>query len=372
MEIRKDCPIRLTGSRAWRTYFGGKLLEQFHGEKNGEDDHFPEEWIASLVAARNAGREELTEGLSMLADRPSVSLKELIESDPAGYLGEEHAAQLGATLGVLVKLIDSAERLAVQVHPDKKKARELFHSEYGKTECWHILGGREIHGEKPYVYLGFRPGVTREHWKDCFLRQDIEAILQCLHRFEVQEGDTILIEGGVPHAIGAGCFLVEIQEPTDYTIRVERVTPSGYQVADSMCHQGLGFEKMFECFHYENFSEEEARKRWFIPAKLLKEEGKNRRIRLVGYKDTPCFSMEMLEVKDVMSMKQNGCSAAYVLEGRGKLLLGGKNAGQENGWQEEISQGDQFFLPAGTEELQWLAEEGSHLKLIQCFGPEIK
>ena len=146
MEIRKDYPIRLTGSRAWRTYFGGKLLEQFHGAKTGEDDHFPEEWIASLVAARNAGREELTEGLSMLADRPSVSFKELIESDPAGYLGEEHAVQLGATLGVLVKLIDSAERLAVQVHPDKEKARELFHSEYGKTECWHILGGREIQG----------------------------------------------------------------------------------------------------------------------------------------------------------------------------------------------------------------------------------
>ena len=82
--------------------------------------------------------------------------------------------------------------------------------------------------------------------------------------------------------------------------------------------------------------------------------------------------MEMMEVKDVMGMKQNGCSAVYVLEGRGKLFLGGKNAGQENGWQEEISQGDQFFLPAGTEELQWLAEEGSHLKLIQCFGPEIK
>ncbi len=376
MEIRKDYPIRLTGSRAWRTYFGGKLLEQFHGAKTGEDDHFPEEWIASLVAARNAGREELTEGLSMLADRPSVSFKELIESDPAGYLGEEHAVQLGATLGVLVKLIDSAERLAVQVHPDKEKARELFHSEYGKTECWHILGGREIQGEKPYVYLGFRPGVTPEHWKDCFLRQDIRAILECLHRFEIQEGDTILIEGGVPHAIGAGCFLVEIQEPTDYTIRVERVTPSGYQVADSMCHQGLGFEKMFECFHYETFSEEEARKRWFIPAKVLEEEGKNHRIRLVGYEETPCFCMDMMEIKDVMSLKQNGCSAVYVLEGSGKLLLEERNdvqeaTGNEKVWQEEVKQGDQFFLPAGIQELKWKAEDGSCLKLIQCFGPEL-
>lgn len=375
MEVRKDRPIRLTGSRAWRTYLGGKLLEQFHGEENGEDGHFPEEWIASLVEARNAGREALTEGLSMLADQPSVSLKELIESDPAGFLGKAPAAQLGPTLGVLVKLIDSAERLAVQVHPDKEKAWKLFHSEYGKTECWHILGGREIHGEKPCVYLGFRPGVTPEHWKDCFFRQDIKAMLECLHRFEVKEGDTILIEGGVPHAIGAGCFLVEIQEPTDYTIRVERVTASGYQVADSMCHQGLGFERMFECFHYENYSEEEARKRWFIPAKLIKEEGKNRLLRLVGYEETTCFCMEMVEVRADISLEQNGCSAVYVLEGRGKLLSGSESGlkradGQNGAWQEAVSQGDQFFLPAGIRELRLLSEEGSCLKLIRCFGPD--
>lgn len=61
----------------------------------------------------------------------------------------------------------------------------------------------------------------------------------------------------MPHAIGAGCFLVEIRAPTD-TIRVERTTPSGFAVADSMCHQGLGFEKMFECFHYEPHSRGES------------------------------------------------------------------------------------------------------------------
>jgi mannose-6-phosphate isomerase len=41
-----------------------------------------------------------------------------------------------------------------------------------------------------------------------------------------------LVEGGVPHAIGSGCFLVEIQEPTDLTLRVERTTPRGNGVPD--------------------------------------------------------------------------------------------------------------------------------------------
>ncbi len=84
-----------------------------------------------------------------------------------------------------------------------------FNSEFGKTEAWYILGGREVEGEKPYVLLGFKPGTTREQWKSLFEEQDIQGMLDCLHKVPVQEGDTFLLEGGVPHAIGSGCFMVE-------------------------------------------------------------------------------------------------------------------------------------------------------------------
>lgn len=363
MEIRKDCPVRLSGCRVWRTYLGGSCLNRYLGNPEGTDGHFPEEWIASVVTARNVGREMMTEGLNMTVDYPELSLKKLIESNPEGYLGKSHAERLGNSLGVLVKLIDSAERLTVQVHPDAEKAKELFHSEYGKTECWHILGGREINGEKPCVYMGFRQGVTREYWKECFVHQDISAMLDCLHRFEVQPGDTILIQGGVPHAIGAGCFLLEIQEPTDYTIRVERTTPSGGQVADEMCHQGLGFEKMFECFHYDTFSEEEAKKHWFLPEKVLKEEGGNKESLLVDYQDTPCFCMKLLEIQNSMCIKQERCGVMYILEGCGSI--------ESNGNRQLVGQGMQFFLPDGIREMRLTAKDGSRLKVIQCFGRKL-
>ena len=178
-----------------------------------------------------------------MVEGTEVSLAQFIDENPEEILGKKHYAKYGNKLGVLVKLIDSAERLTIQVHPTREKARELFDSQFGKTECWHILGGREVNGEKPCIYFGFKEGITREHWKDVFDRQDIPAMLDCLHRFEVKPGDTFLIEGGIPHAIGAGCFLVEIQEPTDYTVRTERVTPAGLRVADFMCHQG--------CYGYE-------------------------------------------------------------------------------------------------------------------------
>ena len=355
-------PVRLTSPRVYRTYLGGKLLDQFHGKETGEDGHFPEEWIASLVTARNSGREEMTEGLSMVADCPGISLKELIEADPKGYLGEGAVFGSQASIGVLVKLIDSAERLTVQVHPDRERARELFFSPYGKTECWYILGGRSQEGAAPCVYLGFRPEVDKAKWKDCFERQDVEAMLGCLHRFEVKEGEVILIEGGVPHAIGAGCFLLEIQEPTDYTLRVEKTTPSGSRIDDFMCHQGLGFEKMFECFHYEGISAREARERWFAKPELLLEEGGNRRVRLIGYEKTPCFSMELLEVDKILTIPADHCSVLYVLEGRGELEWG------EN--KEILCVGNSFFVPATAGEIRVKAEEKGAVKLVQCLGPE--
>ncbi|MDR1626252.1 MAG: class I mannose-6-phosphate isomerase, partial [Spirochaetia bacterium] len=317
-------PLKLTSERAWRTYLGGKLLDRLHGKPDGGDGRFPEEWIMSLVSARNAGRENIVEGLSRLADEPSVTLKSLVEAHPAEMLGKAHAEKHGPSAGVLVKLIDSSERLTVQVHPTRAKARELFGSPYGKTECWHILGGREINGSSPCVYLGFKPGVSRARWRELFERQDIPAMLDCLHRFDVYPGETILLEGGVPHAIGAGCFLVEIQEPTDYTIRVERTTPSGFQVDDFMCHQGLGFERMFDCFEYAAFTQEETRRRWFIAPRPLSRDASGSITTLLGYETTPFFRLDLVEVqKEAEIAPQEVFFGVYALEGRGSLAGAG-------------------------------------------------
>lgn len=163
----------------------------------------------------------------------------------------------GGQLGVLVKALDSSERLTIQVHPDRRAAQKLFQSAFGKTEAWYILGGRVINGEDPYILYGFKPGMTREKWEQLFWDQDIEGMLQSLNKIKVEPGQVFIVEGGMPHAIGSGCFLLEIQEPTDYTIRVERMTPSGREIAEFMCHQGIGFDRMFDCFHYDVYTEEE-------------------------------------------------------------------------------------------------------------------
>lgn len=335
-------------------------VSALHGDSNGEDGHFPEEWILSTVAARNAGREQFPEeGMSHLRGT-DVTLKSVLESDTEGYLGKG-AAQ--PTLGVLTKLIDSAERLTLQVHPDRPTALRLFQSQYGKTECWHILSGHPVNGEEPCIYYGFQPDMTRARWEALFHAQDIPGMLAGMQKYPVHPGDTILIEGGMPHAIGAGCFLVEIQEPTDYTIRVERTTPSGFAVADSMCHQGLGFEKMFECFHYEPHSREEIHDRWFIePETVLKTAGGSITT-LVGYRNTPLFRLDEVNVSDTLTVDcpPRG-SGIYVLEGAGTLSANGRSL--------PLKKTDQLFVPAGTGRFTLYAE--APLRVLHFFGPEQK
>ena len=351
-------PVRIRSERAWRTYHGGRLLDEMHGISPARDSHFPEDWISSTVRAINAGREDVVEGLNRLADA-DMTLKDYVAADMVAALGRDHVARMGESLGVLVKLIDAAERLGVQCHPDKAKAREFFDSPFGKTECWHIVGGREIGGERPCVYMGFRPGVTKERWRDVFERQDIPAMLGMLHRIEVKNGDTFFIEGGTPHAIGAGCLLVEIQEPTDYTFRTEKVTPQGFEIPDRACHYGIGFDKMFECFHYEGCDEAEARRRYMVGSQVKERTDGFVRTEIIGSPRTDCFSLERFDIRRECRFAAEGdFSALYVLSGRGRL--------ESEAGSVEMRPGDQFFVPAAAKGFSALSNDGDGLAIFRA------
>ena len=129
MKIDLNAPIKLQTTRAWRTYLGGSMISALHGE-DGEDGHFPEEWLMSTVAARNAGREHIVEGVTLIPNT-DLNLKDLVAQYTEQLLGKSHADRYGASLGVLVKLLDAAERLTLQVHPTRECARRLFDLLFG-------------------------------------------------------------------------------------------------------------------------------------------------------------------------------------------------------------------------------------------------
>ena len=221
-------------------YLGGGRIDEFCGVSTDVLDGVPrpEDWLASTTQAFNGAVEISGEGLGRLEDGRLVK-------DVAG------------ALPILVKLLDSDERLVIQAHPTVPCAKQLFNSRVGKTECWYFLPGT---APDACVYLGFKPGVTRQMWRGAFEAQ--KGLLDMLHCIPVSSGDFVFVDGGVPHAIGAGCFMVELQEPSDLMVVAERFTPSGRRIPDAKMHGGVGWEKMFDVYEYEGLDYEEVCRRY--------------------------------------------------------------------------------------------------------------
>jgi mannose-6-phosphate isomerase len=230
--VQSPSPEPLVPERVQRFYRGGRLIERMHG-REGEDGDLPEEWIGSITAP----------GLSRLAD--GKLLRDAIADDPEAWLGRSHLERYGLSTGLLVKLLDSAERLPVHAHLDRPFAKNRLDSPFGKTEAWIVLATRD---ESAEVWVGQRESVDRVAYRELVERQDSEAMLGLLHRLTVSAGDVVFVPAGRPHAIGAGALIAELQEPTDFSILVEW---EGFPIRGEAAHLGLGWEVALEALDLE-------------------------------------------------------------------------------------------------------------------------
>ncbi len=355
-------PLLLERNRVWRTYHGGKLLDAFQGRSNPADSEFPEEWIASVTRARNTGREHIAdEGLSRIAAGAFRGrlLTELIGEYPEAFLGREHYAEYETGTAVLAKFLDSSERLTIQVHPDYQAARDIFDSRFGKIESWYVMDSRPVDDEEPYILFGFKPGITRRRWRELFDKQDIPGMIGCLHRFPVKKGDVFLIPGGLPHAIGPGCFFIEVQEPTDYSIRPERITPKGNRISDQMCHQGAGFDRMFDIFHYNGVEREETLSQYKKTPRLkFRDEAAEEHI-LIDASAAPFSMNELIIHKRCRFVTGTSFAVWIVVEGEG--LIGDGDI--------PVKQGDELFVPQSCGSVQIENTGKKRLRLIVCRPP---
>ena len=224
-----------------RFYRGGRKITEFRGEPPGGDRQ-PEDWVASTTTL--AGEESL--GLSHLPD--ARSLKDAIEEQPEAWLGRAHAERFGADTRLLVKLLDAGQRLPVHAHPDVSFAAQHLHTAHGKAEAWFIVDGGEVH-------LGLKQDVTVDDLKPMVKNQDVDELLDLLHRVDVKRGDVVYVPPGVLHAIGAGVFMVELQEPEDLSILLEW---RGFELdGERDGHLGLGFDLALEAVECQSRSSEE-------------------------------------------------------------------------------------------------------------------
>ncbi len=154
------------------------------------------------------GNESVVEN-GFLADN---HINELIEIYMGELVGEKNYDHFGTEFPLLIKLIDAADRLSIQVHPDDTLARRRG-LDNGKTEMWYIIDA----DKSSEIVDGFEQEVTSDEYRQYLAAGHLERLLHIEHP---QPGDTFFIPAGRIHAIGSGILLAEIQQKSDCTYRI--------------------------------------------------------------------------------------------------------------------------------------------------------
>lgn len=193
--------------------WGGDKIARFKGLKTRQK-LIGESWEISGVEGRE----------SIVATGPDagLSLVELIARYKWALVGEEVYRRFGSTFPLLVKYIDAAQDLSVQVHPGDALARRR-HNAMGKTEMWYVIDA----DPDARIGCGLSQAITPADYERLVAEKSILDVV-AMHRSHA--GDVFYIPAGRIHTIGAGNLLVEIQQTSDITYRIydyDRCDPMG-------------------------------------------------------------------------------------------------------------------------------------------------
>ncbi len=141
-----------------------------------------------------------------------MTLNELIDKFGEQLLGMKVIDRYGKKFPLLIKLIDAADNLSVQVHPDDQLAMKR-HNSLGKTEMWYIIST----DRDAKIYAGLSKEITPDEYQS---KVSDGTFTDVLATHDSNPGDVFFLPAGRVHAIGAGNLLAEIQESSDITYRI--------------------------------------------------------------------------------------------------------------------------------------------------------
>ncbi|MCI9402349.1 MAG: class I mannose-6-phosphate isomerase [Oscillospiraceae bacterium] len=276
--------------------------ERLRGEYRVRSDCHPlaEAWMLSCHP----------DGPSLIQGGPwdGKSLPEYLAQTPAA-LGSRGAAF--AQFPILIKFIDAAGDLSIQVHPSDEYAFAHEGGQQGKTEAWYILDAQP--GAR--LYHGFQGRPSREEVEQAVADGTLTGLLRSV---EVHKGDLFFIPSGTVHAIGAGILLAEIQQNSNLTYRLFDYGRLGADGKPRQLHVDKALAVMDRC-----------------PPRVDEDFGGH----LVRCK---YFTTDRLEGDFTAQCGPASFHSLLVLEGEGTLTQGGETL--------PIGQGDSLFLPADSGE----------------------
>ena len=279
--------------------WGGRDLENFRGNLPNGD--VGESWD---IACHKNGMSIVKNG-----NDKGKTLKEIIEKYGVDLLGTKCKDN---EFPLLVKLINSKDKLSVQVHPGDEYANK-YENQPGKTEAWYVIDAKE----DAYLIVGTKE-CNKEIFKNAIKDGKTE---EYLNKVPVKKGDCFLINSGLVHAICEGVIIAEIQQNSDVT----------YRIYDYGRPREIHVEKSLDVINFDlkavNLSN--------IKMNIYDGYSKNK-LCVCDY-----FTIEKFIITEFISEKSNE-EKFYILtctDGKGEIYC-------ENGIIEKISKGDSILIPA--------------------------
>ena len=296
----------------YRIWGGEKLKTILH--KNYSETKIGESWEISGVP----GNETLVSEGSYAGE----SLKSLTNSFGAAFVGAKCFEQYGNEFPILIKFIDAATPLSVQVHPDDALAKER-HESLGKNEMWFIMDSEK----DADLIIGFNKKMDKESYKKSIADGELMSDLNSL---KVEKGELYYLPAGRVHAIGQGVLLAEIQQTSDITYRVH-----DYDRVDAVTgkKRDLHVEESIDAIDYREVEE-------YKTAYQTKDNQSNIMI------ETPYFKTNYIKTSEelLLSYVENESFRIYICT-EGKAVLKIENQ------EVEIKKGETLLLAANEKSL---------------------
>ena len=276
--------------------------------------------------------------VSVIANGPLAgeSLDQLLVRTKEQLVGKRNYDRFGDTFPLLIKFIDARDDLSIQVHPDDRLAKER-HDSFGKTEMWYVIHA----APGAFLYSGFDQQITPDEYIQTI--QD-NTFTDKLKKHDVKKGDVFFLPAGRVHAIGAGCFIAEIQQTSDIT----------YRIYDFDRRDAAGNPREF----HTELAKEAIDFKLHSSYKTDYEQNKNHPVKLVS---CPYFTTHLLEIDRQMERSYETLDSFVIY-----ICMEGSCLLQDNkGNRVTLRQGETLLLPAGTASVT--IQPGEVTRLLETF-----
>lgn len=308
--------------------WGGQKLEKVLRKNVGDIEKCGESWEISGVEGN------ISQVMSGLLK--GVSLKDLLEKYKGSLIGKKVYKRFGNEFPLLLKFLDAADDLSIQVHPDDVLAKKR-HNSFGKTEMWYVLDA------DPNVRLvyGFKDGVSQKDYEAVCGRK---GLLDIVNEEEVVSGDCFFIPAGCVHSIGKGILLAEIQQTSDVTYRVYDFDRPGL---DGKLRD-LHVEESVEALKYQSDITE-------------KKSAQDCSDEVIGLVRCPYFETNLLQIEKPLERK-NKEKDSFVIY----MCVDGMCSVSTQKYTEELQKGEVILIPHVLADVVLDSTAG---KLLEVFIP---